>query len=96
MKRPMKDPLAKTAADFDGTFATEESSVRARAAEPRGAARESIGERSARIDAKIRAAEHLLTRLAPTDHRLRLLCSAILRRDEVLLDAILAGKSGLR
>ena len=97
MTDSVKTPVPSSSV-FDASFTAEESSVRSRdhgTAEtaPRSSTpRERVGERNARIDAKIRDAEHMLTRLAPTDHRLRLLCSAILRRDEVLLDAILQPK----
>jgi hypothetical protein len=51
---------------------------------------ESITERTARIDTKLSIAKLLLERLPPLDARARLLGSAILRRDEVLIDAVLA------
>jgi hypothetical protein len=51
---------------------------------------ESITERTARIDSKLSIASLLLERLPPLDPRARLLGSAILRRDEVLIDAVLA------
>jgi len=50
---------------------------------------ESITERTARIEHKVVIAQLLLERLSPVDPRARLLGSAVLRRDEVLLDAIL-------
>jgi hypothetical protein len=50
---------------------------------------ESITERTARIEHKVVIAQLLLERLSPLDPRTRLLGSAVLRRDEVLLDAIL-------
>jgi hypothetical protein len=52
--------------------------------------RESVSERTARIDSKLSIATLLLERLSPLDARARLLSSAILRRDEVLIDAVLA------
>lgn len=52
--------------------------------------KETVSERTNRIDAKLSVATLLLERLSPLDSRARLLGSAILRRDEVLLDAILA------
>jgi hypothetical protein len=57
---------------------------------PRDPSKETISERTNRIDAKLSVAALLLERLSPLDARARLLGSAILRRDEVLLDAILA------
>ena len=51
---------------------------------------ESITERTARIDTKLSIAKLVLERLPPLDARARLLGSAILRRDEVLIDAVLA------
>ena len=56
----------------------------------RPGAGESITERTARIDTKLSIAKLLLERLPPLDARARLLGSAILRRDEVLIDAVLA------
>lgn len=50
---------------------------------------ETIAERTRRIEQKVSVANLLLRRLAPTDPRARLLSSAMLRRDEVLLDAVL-------
>jgi hypothetical protein len=52
--------------------------------------RESVSERTARIDSKLSIATLLLERLSPLDARARLLNSAIMRRDEVLIDAVLA------
>jgi hypothetical protein len=49
-----------------------------------------MSERAARIDSKLSIARLLLERLPPLDGRARLLGSAILRRDEVLIDAVLA------
>jgi len=51
---------------------------------------EMVGERTARIEHKMSVATLLLKSLSPTDPRARLLGSAILRRDEVLLDAVLS------
>jgi hypothetical protein len=53
--------------------------------------RETVAERTTRIEQKMTRAILVLERLAPMDGRARLLGSAILRRDEVLLDAVLAG-----
>jgi hypothetical protein len=52
--------------------------------------RETVSERTNRIELKMTRATLVLERLAPMDARARLLGSAILRRDEVLLDAVLA------
>ncbi|HEX4335516.1 MAG TPA: hypothetical protein VH062_06350 [Polyangiaceae bacterium] len=57
---------------------------------PSSRATESMSERAARIDSKLSIARLLLERLPPLDGRARLLGSAILRRDEVLIDAVLA------
>jgi len=74
---------------FDASVEREQSSVRPRA--PRDERPpESIAERTARIDDKIALATLVLPRLSPADARARLLHSAVLRRDEVLLDAVLA------
>jgi hypothetical protein len=52
--------------------------------------RETMAERTARIDHKMAVAGLLLRNLSAIDPRARLLASAILRRDEVLVDAVLA------
>jgi hypothetical protein len=95
---------AKTPRPFDGAFVKEESAVRSRpeapssrsgtyAATPAASdpSEETIAERTVRIDNKMAIATTLLRGLSPLDARARLLSSAILRRDEVLLDAILSG-----
>ena len=81
---------------FNAQFEAEQSSVRSRTDDvtqvsrgERPAPVERVGERNARIAEKIRRAERLLPRLGANDPRLRILCSAILRKDEVLLDAVL-------
>ena len=51
---------------------------------------ETVSERTTRIDHKMSVATMVLKDLLPTDGRARLLASAILRRDEVLMDAVLA------
>lgn len=51
---------------------------------------EDVVERNQRIRHKMSLAAVLLGRLPPDDRRARLLRSAILRRDEVLLDALLS------
>jgi hypothetical protein len=51
---------------------------------------EMVSERSDRIAQKIGVANLVLERLRATDSRARLLASAVLRRDEVLLDAVLS------
>jgi hypothetical protein len=50
---------------------------------------ETVTERTHRIETKMAVARLLLARLSPMDARGRLLSSAMLRRDEVLLDAVL-------
>lgn len=99
---PMSD-RAKTPKPFDGALEEDEASaVRARPAQPRPksgayaavvppAPPETIAQRTARIDHKMAIATTLLREMSPLDARARLLSSAILRRDEVLLDAILSG-----
>jgi hypothetical protein len=84
----MSDPLKTIPAPrapFDSQFDKEESHVRERAS-----ARESVTDRTARIDRKLALANLLLAKMPPTNSRARLLTSAMLRRDEVLLDAVLA------
>jgi hypothetical protein len=85
-------PAPPPRAAFDSQFAREESHVRSRGRADEGPAdgRESVAERTSRIDHKMTRATLLLERLAPLDARARLLGSAILRRDEVLIDAVLA------
>lgn len=51
---------------------------------------ETVAERTRRIEQKVSVASLLLRRLSPVDPRARLLSSAVLRRDEVLLDAVLS------
>ncbi|MBN2195687.1 MAG: hypothetical protein JW751_22895 [Polyangiaceae bacterium] len=48
-------------------------------------------DRGVRIDAKIEQARIVLEELDPSDPRIRLLRLALIRRDEVLLDGLLAG-----
>jgi hypothetical protein len=98
-------PRTPPRAPFDSQFPREESHVRARRDEadtvppPRGPAgrrleletvSETVAERTTRIDRKLTVATLVLERLSPTDPRARLLSSAMFRRDEVLLDAVLA------
>jgi len=80
--RPRADSQVK------GTGSGEYAAVRP--ASERPPEKETVSERTNRIDAKLSVATLLLERLSPLDSRARLLGSAILRRDEVLLDAILA------
>lgn len=96
---------AKPPRPIDGAyeFEKEESAVRSRPEQPKSksgayaiASRpppsdRSIAERTERIDQKMAIAATLLREMSPLDARARLLSSAILRRDEVLLDAILHG-----
>jgi hypothetical protein len=70
---------------------TYDAVVPSAATATRHVVRESMAERSARIEHKMSVATMVLRRLPPTDGRARLLASAILRRDEVLLDAVLSG-----
>lgn len=98
--RQMSDSV-KTPRPIDGELEDEASAVRSRPGAPRtksgayAAATppppESIAERTERIDHKMAIATTLLHGMSPLDARARLLSSAILRRDEVLLDAILSG-----
>ncbi len=98
-------PQRPSRAPFDSQFEKEESRVRSRASQSgeHGSVRapvssrtevapatpETMGERTARIEQKVARATLLLQRLSPIDGRARLLGSAVLRRDEVLLDAVL-------
>jgi hypothetical protein len=93
----------KTPRPIDGELENEASAEHSRPAAPRtksGAyaaatppppSDESIAQRTERIDHKMAIATTLLKGMSPLDARARLLSSAILRRDEVLLDAILSG-----
>jgi hypothetical protein len=105
MAEPLK-PRSPSRSPFDSQFPKEESHVRERrdaretteTGAPRSttssasvrAAAESVGERTARLERKMALAVAELRKLSPTDPRARLLSSAVLRRDEVLLDAVLA------
>jgi hypothetical protein len=100
--RKMSDPARKppaALATFDTEFEREESSVQSR--QPPGrraraqsyAQGETVAARTDRIDRKVRAAEVLLMRLPATSGVARLLASAILRRDEVLIDAVFAARN---
>ena len=95
-------PKTPPRALFDSQFPKEESHVRARRSgaemTPRAiggravgpaADGETVAERTTRIERKISVATLVLQRISPTDARARLLASAVLRRDEVLLDAVL-------
>jgi len=95
----------KTPRPFDGVE-KEESSVRSRPDAPKSksgayaavtlpppSSQSSMTERNERIEQKMAIATSLLGGMSPLDARARLLSSAILRRDEVLLDAILSGMS---
>lgn len=53
-------------------------------------ARGILGSRDERIEHKVRLASVLMRDLPPTDTRVRLLNIAIMRRDEALLDGVLA------
>ena len=95
-------PPRSATAPFDSEFENEESRVRSRRdaatdSIPRGRVEEpmaeSVTEWTTRIEKKLGVAELLLHRLSPTEPRARLLASAMLRRDETLLDAILADMS---
>src|SRR4029453_909140 len=84
----------------------EESSVRSRPSAPKSksgaypavtqpppSSDESIAQRTLRMDQKMEIATTRLRGMSPLDARAGLLSSAVLRRDEVLLDAILSGMS---
>jgi hypothetical protein len=100
----------KTPRPLNGAFAEEEeTSVRSRPDAPKSksgaypvastlppSSNSSVAERSERIDHKMAIATTLLRDLSPLDARARLLSSAILRRDEILLDAILSGMTDQR
>ncbi len=83
--RPRQDSDVKKAGS--GEYPAVEQTESSR---PSSRGTESITERTARIDSKLSIASLLLERLPPLDARARLLGSAILRRDEVLIDAVLA------
>ena len=93
--RPARPP-------FDSGFVCEGSHVRARPdtapsssrdtslTEGPATARETMAERTARIENKMALATLVLRKLSPLDARARVLASALLRRDEILIDAVLA------
>jgi hypothetical protein len=68
--------------------------IRAQAAPPskrsHSSTRPAAGSRDDRIEQKLRVATALVRNLPPTDTRVRLLNIAIMRRDESLLDGVLA------
>jgi hypothetical protein len=84
---PSSRPPAATADD-------ERSTVRRRASATMPAVRPSVqpgaDDRSVRVEGKVQRALELLAPAAPNDSRLRLVRLAALRRDEVLLDGLLA------
>jgi hypothetical protein len=57
---------------------------------PPSSVRIPVGSRDERMERKVRMATALMGNLPPTDTRVRLLNIAILRRDESLLDGVLA------
>lgn len=74
------------------TLTAEESSIRERERHPERPRRQSDPSFSLaqRMESKLNAATALLAKLEPQDARARLLHIAVLRRDESLLDGILA------
>jgi hypothetical protein len=87
--RPLSTDVAPS---FSPALRDEESSVRERAPAPPTPSRKSDPSFSLdeRLDSKLAEARALLARLEPQDARARLLHIAMLRRDEALLDGILA------
>ena len=77
---------------FSQPVSDESSSVRERVPTPQPASRKSDPNLSLdqRLESKLAEAASLLARLEPQDARARLLHIASLRRDEALLDGILA------
>lgn len=77
---------------FSTALRDEESSVRERPKAPQTPSRKSDPNLSLdqRLESKLAEAAALLARLEPQDARARLLHIAMLRRDEALLDGILA------
>ena len=73
---------------------TSSDHIRAQAAPPskrsHSSVRPAAGSRDDRIEQKLRVATALVRNLPPTDTRVRLLNIAIMRRDEALLDGVLA------
>ena|SRR5689334_10811791 len=68
----------------------DESAVRERSQPPAAPAPVSTGAARGRLDAKLKLAREVLAKLPATDDRGRLLHVAIMRRDEALLDGVLA------
>ncbi|MBM4361985.1 MAG: hypothetical protein FJ104_04845 [Deltaproteobacteria bacterium] len=87
---PASKPPPPIRPPFDSEFGREASAVRSTRAEVPPSAAGRIGARTARIDQLVHLATTLLGRLAPLDPRARLLASAVMRRDEVLLEAVLS------
>src|SRR4051812_39479415 len=96
-KTPAGDPSATRALDPRSRVSTPvpaRSYQASKADTDAGREYESITERTARIEHKVVVAQLLIERLSPSDGRARLLASGVLRRDEVLLDAILGQMTG--
>jgi hypothetical protein len=77
--RPRQESSADVRSDRAGVSTRTQSSSRT-----------AIGSRDERIEQKLRVAMALMRDVPPTDTRMRLLNIAIMRRDESLLDGVLA------
>ena len=87
--RPARTDLERP---FDTAPSDEDSSVRERTPAPQHPSRKSDPHMSLdqRLECKVAVAAALLAKLEPQDARARLLHIAMLRKDEALLDGILA------
>jgi len=87
-----RQPSTDVPPSFSSTLNSEESSVRKRPPAPQTPSRKSDPSFTLdeRLESKLGEAAALLARLEPQDARARLLHIAMLRRDEALLDGILA------
>ena len=87
--RKTPDPEATRQSRADQESTIREREERQRSERPRQKSDPSFS-LDQRMDLKISAAKELLSKLEPQDARARLLHIAVLRRDESLLDGILA------
>jgi hypothetical protein len=91
-RKTPSSPLIAPADDERSTIRSRESEAPSSTPEPRAAARRSDPELTLdqRLEKKMLAAADMLSKLDPGDTRARLLHIAVLRRDETLVDGVLA------
>lgn len=90
-KTPAPPDIVATKDDEGSTIRDRRSSeASAGAKRSHSSTRPAVGSLDDRLEKKMRAASELLKDLPATDARVRLLHVAIMRRDEALLDGVLA------